>query len=99
MEFATAVLGAPLIVVVGHTNCGAVNTAFDKVQGLPEKLACVIGNLIPGVQGATDYATATEANTNVVVKTIKDNPVIKDQGTLVLGAYYDFNTGVVSFFE
>jgi len=99
MEFATAVLGAPLIVVVGHTNCGAVNTAFDKVQGLPEKLACVISNIIPGVEGATDYATATEANTNVVVKTIKANPVIKDQGTLVLGAYYDFNTGVVSFFE
>ena len=99
MEFATAVLGAPLIVVVGHTNCGAVNTAFDKVQGLPEKLACVISNIIPGVEGSSDYATATEANTNVVVKTIKENAVIKDQGTLVLGAYYDFNTGVVSFFE
>jgi len=99
MEFATAVLGAPLIVVVGHTNCGAVNTAFDKVEGLPEKLACVISNIIPGVEGATDYTSATEANTNVVVKTIKANPVIKGQGTLVLGAYYDFNTGVVSFFE
>jgi len=99
MEFATAVLGAPLIVVVGHTNCGAVNTAFDGATGLPEKLQCVINNIVPGVKSSTNYETATEANTNVVVNTIKANETIKGQGTLVLGAYYDFNTGVVSFFE
>jgi len=99
MEFATAVLGAPLIVVVGHTNCGAVNNAFDDATGLPEKLQCVLDNIKPGVKGSTNYETATEANTNVVVDVIKANETIKAQGTLILGAYYDFNTGVVSFFE
>jgi len=99
MEFATAVLGAPLIVVVGHTNCGAVNTAFDKATGLPAQLQCVIDNIKPGVAACSDYETATEANTKVVVDLIKANETIKGQGTLVLGSYYDFNTGVVKFYE
>ena len=99
MEFATAVLGAPIIVVVGHTNCGAVFAAYDKPEGLPEKLQCVINNIAPGIKGSADKAAATEANTATVVDIIKANPVIKSQGTLVLGAYYDFNTGVVTFDE
>jgi len=99
MEFATAVLGAPIIVVVGHTNCGAVFAAFDQPDGLPEKLQKVINNIAPGIKGSADKACATEANTSTVVDIIKANPVIKSQGTLVLGAYYDFNTGVVTFEE
>ena len=98
-EFAAAVLGAPLIVVVGHMNCGAVFAAFDKPEGLPEKLQTVINNIMPGIEGCSDKAAATEANTATVVATLKANPVIKEKGTLVVGAYYDFNTGVVTFNE
>jgi len=97
MEFATSVLGAPLIVVVGHTNCGAVFAAFDKPAGLPENLQKVIDNIAPGIAGSADKAAATEANTATVVNIIKANPVIKAQGTLVVGAYYNFNTGEVTF--
>jgi len=99
IEFATAVLGAPIVVVVGHQNCGAVFAAYDKPAGLPEKLQCVINNIAPGIEGSADKSAATEANTCTVVETIKANPVVKAQGTLVLGAYYDFSTGVVTFNE
>ena len=99
MEFATAVLKAPLIVVIGHTNCGAVFASFDKPEGLPEKLQCVLNNIAPGIAGSADKEAATEANTSTVVDIIKANPVIKSEGTLVLGAYYDFNTGIVTFNE
>jgi len=99
MEFATAVLGAPLIVVVGHTNCGAVFAAFDNPAGLPEKLQIVIDNLKPGIAGTADKDAATKANTEAVVKTIKANPVIQAQNAMVVGAYYDFNTGEVKFYE
>ena len=99
MEFATAVLGAPLIVVCGHTNCGAVFAAYDDPEGLPENLQRVINNIKPGIQGAPDKEAATEANTTAVVNIIKGNPVIKSQGTSVVGAYYDFDTGVVTFTE
>jgi len=99
IEFATAVLGAPIVIVMGHTNCGAVFAAVDQPEGLPEKLQCVINNIATGIKGITDKTAATDANTNVVVDAIKANPVVKKQGTLVLGAYYDFATGLVNFVE
>jgi len=99
MEFATAVLGAPLVVVIGHSSCGAVNAAFDKPPGLPEKLQGVINNIMPGIEGSADKLAATKANTETVVKNVKKNPIIQQQGTHVVGAYYDFATGVVKFYE
>jgi len=99
MEFATAVLGAPLVVVIGHSSCGAVNAAFDKPAGLPEKLQGVINNIAPGIAGTPDKLAATKANTETVVKNVKANPIIQKQDTLVVGAYYDFATGVVTFYE
>jgi len=98
-EFATSVLGAPIIVVVGHTNCGAVFAAYDKPAGLPEKLQCVLNNIAPGIANSQNKETATDANIATVVDILKANPVIKEQGTMVIGAYYDFNTGVVTFNE
>jgi len=99
LEFATSALGASLIVVVGHTNCGAVFAAFDKPAGLPEKLQCVLNNIAPGIEGSANKEAATDANIETVVDILKANPVIKAQGTTVIGAYYDFHTGVVTFNE
>jgi len=98
-EFATSALGAPLVVVVGHTNCGAVFAACDKPAGLPDKLQCVINNIAPGIEGCTDKDAATEANISAVVEILKADPVVKAQGTTVVGAFYDFHTGVVTFRE
>jgi len=98
-EFGAAVLGAPLIVVVGHQNCGAVHTAVDKPAGLPEKLQGVIDTIIPGVEGITDKYEAIKKNAEIVVATVKKNPVIQSQGTMVVAAYYNFETGEVTFFE
>ena len=99
IEFATAVLGAPIVVVLGHTNCGAVFAAYDKPAGLPEKLQTVIDNIAPGIAGTADKAAATDTNTCVVADNVRANPVVKAQGTLVLGAYYNFRTGEVTFNE
>jgi carbonic anhydrase len=99
MEFASAVLGSPLIVVVGHSACGAVNAAFDKLEGLPAELHDVIETLKPGIAGAPDKLAAYKANVEAVVAKVKANPVVQAQGNLVVGAYYDFATGVVTFYE
>lgn len=98
IEFATAVLGAPLVVVTGHSSCGAVHATVDKPE-VPEKLQKVLDNIAPGIEGITDKPAAIEKNTKTVVDIVKANPVVQKQGTLVLGAYYDFHTGEVTFFE
>ncbi|MBL9149886.1 MAG: carbonic anhydrase [Phycisphaerae bacterium] len=50
MEFATAVSGAKAIVVLGHTNCGAVKGAIDQVQ--LGNLTDTLANLAPAVDAA-----------------------------------------------
>jgi len=99
LEFGTAVLGASVIVVIGHQNCGAVFATFDKPAGLPEKLQGIVDNIAPGIAGAPDKDAAIKANTLAVVEAVKANPVVKEKGVPVVGAYYHFETGVVTFYE
>ena len=98
IEFCTKHLGAPLVVVVGHTMCGAVFNSHDDAKGLSDNLQAVLDN-IKGVisvgSGSKEDATCT--NTKAQVEALKNNPVIKEVGALVVGADYDIATGVVTF--
>jgi len=98
MEFATLVLGAPLVVVVGHAGCGAVDNAQKNTQGLPKALAGVLDNIKPGIAGAADLRSATDANAKTVAKKIAAHPDLAE-GTKVVSAYYDFESGVVTFLD
>jgi carbonic anhydrase len=55
IEYSVAVLGVPLIVVLGHSSCGAVKAALDVRQNkteLPGKLPGLAGRIIPAVDAA-----------------------------------------------
>ena len=98
MEFATLVLGAPLVVVVGHAGCGAVDNAFKNTSGLPAALAGVLDNIKPGIAGTADLRSATDANAKTVAAKVASHPDIKE-GTKVVAAYYDFDSGVVTLLD
>ena len=54
LEYAVSVLGVPLIVVLGHDECGAVRAAIDS-QGpdapvLPPHIASLVSKIVPAVQ-------------------------------------------------
>ena len=57
LEFAVAVLKVPLIIVLGHDNCGAVRAAIDSAQPdaapLPPHIAHLIAPIGPAVQRVT----------------------------------------------
>lgn len=112
MEFATAVAGAKLIVVLGHTECGAVKGACDLVE--MGNLTQTLSNISPAVYSVggfdgqrnsknKDFVDAvTHANVELTVTNIVDrSPVIADliaKGQLkVVGAVHDVATGVVTF--
>lgn len=61
MEYATAVAGAKLILVMGHTNCGAVNAAVDLLAShktAAEATGCVnLDTLITEIQQSIDPST------------------------------------------
>ncbi len=64
LEYAVVVLHVPLIVVLGHDECGAVNAAIDSLephaQPLPPHIQSLIRPILPAVQrvkaGQHDHA-------------------------------------------
>jgi carbonic anhydrase len=114
LEYATKVAGAKLIVVMGHTECGAIKGACDNVQ--MGNLTTVIQALQPAVndvQGFPDDRTSknkkfvrlvTEANVRrTVVKLRTASPILADlerSGDIkIIGAINDISTGQVTFLD
>ena len=108
MEYATKVVGSKLLVVLGHTSCGAVKGAIDdaKLGNLTELLAKVRPAVLASGPGSSkDDAFVTkvaQANVSQAMKEIREkSPTIKaqlDAGTVgLVGAIYDVSTGKVTF--
>jgi carbonic anhydrase len=97
-QFAAAVLGSQIIVVVGHTQCGAVMHAHAGTSGLPAELQGVLDDLRPIVKDAADWEKdGVPMNTKAQVEALKNNPAIKAAGVPVYGAEYNVATGVVTW--
>ena len=114
LEFATAVAGSKVIVVLGHTKCGAVKGACDNVE--LGNLTATLANIAPAVYAVDDIegprtssngdfvqAVAHE-NVEITVQNMVDrSPIIRrlvESGDLiVIGAMHDVSTGEVTFFE
>jgi carbonic anhydrase len=73
LEYATQVLGVPLIVVLGHSNCGAVATAVKAAEGgppLPGHLPELIARITPAVT-ATQSAPKGERLAAAIAENVR----------------------------
>lgn len=112
MEFATAAAGAKLVVVLGHTECGAIKGACDHVS--LGNLTSMLANIAPAVYDVQDIegprtsankafvqAVADENVSEAVEDVVERSKVMRDlveQGKLiVVGAMHDVMTGRVTF--
>jgi carbonic anhydrase len=105
LEFGTVILGAKLIMVLGHARCGAVQAA---VQGgrFPGQIASVIDDIKVGVERAskepesTKLDAAVKANVLYQVEQLNQSALLGeliDKGQLkIVGAYYDLDDGKVT---
>lgn len=98
IEFAAGFLNAPLIVVVGHSDCGAVSGAYEKTE-YPERLQTVINAIHVSIEGTANLNDAIHSNIDSTVKRIKDNAIVNKMGATVVGAYYDIESGQVSWIQ
>jgi carbonic anhydrase len=104
VEYATAVLGARLVVVLGHNKCGAVDAAM-KGGKLPGNLPAVVKPIqkaLPKTQLSLDQAVA--ANVKAVEGTLATKnkltaEMVKRGQIQVKGAVYDLATGSVKFID
>jgi carbonic anhydrase len=110
MEFACKVAGAKIIIVLGHTKCGAIKGACDHVEmgnltGLLHKIKPVVENTAY-VNGAP-YAFANAVAANNVHHVMDEIPrqsailgeMIDAHHIAVVGGMYDVETGQVDFYE
>ena len=114
LEFATKLAGTKLIVVMGHTECGAIKGACDGAQlGLLTTTLANINPAVKAVQG--DYAprssqnakfvqAVTEMNVQLTMQTLRERSVVLremiDNGDIgLVGAMYDVSTGKITFYE
>ena len=114
LEFATAVAGSKVIVVLGHTECGAVKGACDRVE--MGNLTSTLANLAPAIYAVDDVeGPRTSANEEFVQAVAHQNvhmtvqnivnrsPVIRqlvvDGDLIVVGAMHNVSTGEVMFYE
>ena len=113
MEFACKVAGAKLVLVMGHTSCGAIKGAIDKVE--LGHLTGLLARIRPAVQAAAFRGersgknpafvdAVARKNVELTVAGIRKNsPVLRELesgGALkIAGAMYHLGTGVVEFFD
>jgi carbonic anhydrase len=114
MEFGCKVAGAKIIVVLGHTKCGAVKGACDNVQ--LGNLTGLIAKIKPAVeQEMTTKENRTSANSEFVENVAELNvqlsvrnillnsPIIaemvKNDEISIVGGIHEISTGEVKFFD
>ncbi|MCL2064260.1 MAG: carbonate dehydratase [Candidatus Cloacimonetes bacterium] len=97
IEYAVEHLRAPLLLVVGHSHCGAVSGAFDNAQ-LGGNIQKILDIIVDHIESSENLEEAIFKNIYKVVENIKKNESIVKHETMVIGAYYDLVTGSVNFF-
>lgn len=114
MEYACAVAGAKLILVLGHENCGAIKGAINGTEmGL---LTGLLEQIKPAIcsceQDGTEHNSENYDYThNVAVWNIRHSlqqirrasPILRqlesDGDLMIRGAFYALSTGVIEFFD
>lgn len=115
LEFGVEEFGVPLLVVLGHSRCGAVTAAVTTIsQGAPRppgRIGAVVDPIIPAVKAVQGQGIPAEALVDASAKEVvrrsvtvlRDSPVLENRlgsGRLkVVGAFYDLDTGKVAFLD
>lgn len=109
LEFACKVIGSKLIVVLGHTDCGAVKGVLDDVElgnltGLVDKIKPAVEQVkkISQKETPVDVDQVAKMNVKIAIEQIKSrSPILKEMlgnnKIGITGAMYDVTTGKVSF--
>ncbi len=114
-EFATAVAGSKVVVVMGHEHCGAVKSAIDDVE--MGNITAMLSKIKPAVERAEESYEGEESssndeyvtevvNTNVryTIEQMRDRSSIiseleRNGDVVIAGAFYDLDTGEVIFLD
>ncbi len=101
LEYGVAVLGVKAILVLGHSNCGAISAAV-AAKTVPGQISVLYQHLIPGIRGAKgDVPLAVKMNAAYQAQVLRESSTviakaIKDDALKVVSGSYDLGTGRVT---
>lgn len=104
LEYGAAVLGTKVILVMGHGSCGAVAATIEGKE-VPGQISALYPHIQPAVDLAgTDLEAATKANAKIQAALLRQastviSGLVKADKLLVLAAFYNISSGVVSLLE
>lgn len=115
MEFATKLAGSKLVMVLGHSSCGAVKGACDDAK--MGNLTALLAKIKPAVDAVSGFepdqrnssnkefvAEVVAQNVRQTVSDIRKNSAVlsdleKSGEIMIVGAHYDLNTGKVTLLQ
>lgn len=104
LEYGAAVLGTRAILVLGHSNCGAVKATIDG-KAVPGQISALYAPLRAAVDAAgSDLAAAIKVNAQIQARLLAHaSPVlgglVKDGKLKIAAGYYDLASGEVTLLD
>ena len=101
LEYAFSHLEANVIIMLGHTQCGAIAAARSSHGSSDKFIKYIIEDISEAIGPETDDYKATALNVkhgvNIIRNAFHDHPDIEDGELDVLGAVYNIETGIVEW--
>jgi carbonic anhydrase len=100
LEYGVAVLGAKVVLVLGHSGCGAVKATIQGEE-VPGQISALFPHIQPAVlQAGSDLAAATKANARIQATLLRGASTVvsrlaKENKIKVVAGYYELSTGAV----
>jgi carbonic anhydrase len=103
LEYAAAAVGVKLILVVGHTNCGAVKAAAAN-KPVPGQVSTLFQYIHPAVKNTPDLTEASRKNAILQATALREaSPVLAElvegKKLLIRAAIYDVSSGYVTLLD
>ena len=104
LEYGALVLGAKVILVMGHLNCGAVKASIKGAE-VPGQISSLFPHIQPAIdQAGTDVEAVTKANARIQGALLQHSStvisgLVKSGSVKVVPAYYDLGSGAVTILE
>ena len=96
IEYAVEHLGTSLVVVMGHSSCGAV-TATRLGEALPDNIMAIARRIRPSINTAVGIDDNARRHATRMAKLIQRDPLVKHLNAQVVSAFYNIGNGEVEW--
>jgi carbonic anhydrase len=96
IEYAVEHLETSLVVVMGHSSCGAV-TATRLGEALPDNIMAIARRIKPSINTAEGIDDNSRRHAARIARWIQLDPIVKHLNAQVVSAFYDLQSGKVEW--